>query len=405
MTLNTTETNKNRSRNSASESISTGMSKVPSSSDRSRFRKSLLTPVAALVLFLIFGGLLDVGANQYTQLICLYICVNALLALSLNLVNGFTGQFSIGHAGFMAIGAYVSAYLSTTPLIFGAKLVFFTGDFQFLSYLIFATAGGLVAAAAGYVVGLPSLRLRGDYLAIVTLGFGEIIRVILLNTEAIGGARGMFGISSPAAVVLGPITLSPFFVMFGLAGFWVIVTFMVLWRLGYSVHGRAFLSVREDEIAAEAMGVNTTKLKVRAFVISSFFAGVAGAIFAHSAHYLNPSTFTFTKSVDAIIMVVLGGMGSLTGSVIAAIVVTIVPEFVLRPLQEYTHVDLRMVIYSLALILFMIMRPQGIFGSREVTDIWASFKKRRLRSHDESLKPDQVSESRSASNPGAGGNC
>ena len=125
------------------------------------------------------------------------------------------------------------------------------------------------------------------------------------------------------------------------------------------------------------MGVNTTKLKVRAFVISSFFAGVAGAIFAHSAHYLNPSTFTFTKSVDAIIMVVLGGMGSLTGSVVAAIVVTIVPEFVLRPLQEYTHVDLRMVIYSLALILFMIMRPQGIFGSLEITDIWRNYRSRR----------------------------
>lgn len=336
-----------------------------------------LWPASALALFLAFGVLLDVGANQYTQLICLYICVNALLALSLNLVNGFTGQFSIGHAGFMAIGAYVSAYLSTAPMIFGYHFVLLTGDFQFVSYLIFAAAGGLMAALAGYIVGLPSLRLRGDYLAIVTLGFGEIIRVILLNTEAVGGARGMFGIPSPTAVVLGPITLSPFLVMFGLAGFWVVLTFTVLWRLGYSIHGRAFLSVREDEIAAEAMGVNTTKLKVRAFVISSFFAGVAGAIFAHSAHYLNPSTFTFTKSVDAIIMVVLGGMGSLTGSVVAAIVVTIVPEFVLRPLQEYTHVDLRMVIYSLALILFMIMRPQGIFGSLEITDIWRNYRSRR----------------------------
>ena len=144
---------------------------------------------------------------------------------------------------------------------------------------------------------------------------------------------------------------------------------MLLWRLGYSIHGRTFLSVREDEIAAQSVGINTTRIKVYAFVISSFFAGVAGSIFAHASHYLNPSTFGFTKSVDAIIMVVLGGMGSLSGSVFAAVVITLLPEF-LRPLQDYTGIDLRMVIYSLALIIFMIVRPQGIFGTREITDLW-----------------------------------
>lgn len=336
---------------------------------RREFQKSLLTPVISMIVILGIGVVLDTSTNAYTQLIMLYICVNAILALSLNLVNGFTGQFSIGHAGFMAIGAYVSAYLSSKPEIGGAPFELFTGSLDILNYLVFGIAGGLVAAAAGWLVGLPSLRLRGDYLAIVTLGFGEIIRVVLLNTQAVGGARGMFGIPGPTEIVMGPITLSSFLANFLLAGFWVILTFIVLWRLGHSSYGRAFLSVREDEIAAEAMGVNTTSVKVKAFVISSFFAGVAGALFAHSAHYLNPSTFGFTKSVDAIIMVVLGGMGSLSGSVLAAIVVTIVPEFVLRPLQDYTGVDLRMVIYSLALIIFMITRPQGIFGTRELPDI------------------------------------
>lgn len=315
-------------------------------------KRSLMAPILSLVVFAIVGLILGETTNQYVQLILLYICVNSILALSLNLVNGFTGQFSIGHAGFMAIGAYVSAWLSMNAVLV-------SGPLEFLNYILYAAAGGLVAALAGWFVGLPSLRLRGDYLAIVTLGFGEIIRVILLNTEAVGGARGLFGIPAPM----------DFFTKFMLAAFWVSTTFIVLWRLVHSVHGRAFLSVREDEIAAQAMGIDTTRMKVQAFVISSFFAGVAGSIFAHAAQYLNPSTFTFTKSVDSIIMVVLGGLGSLTGSVIAAIIVTILPEFVLRPLQDYTGVDLRMVIYSLTLIIFMIVRPQGIFGTREWSDL------------------------------------
>lgn len=335
----------------------------------SRMWKSWLSPLISMAILTIVGVFIDQFFNQYVQLIILFACANIILALSLNLVNGFTGQFSIGHAGFMAIGAYVSAYLSMKPEFFGTKFTVFPESIEYLNYLVFAICGGLAAAAAGWVVGLPSLRLRGDYLAIVTLGFSEIIRVILLNTQAVGGARGLFGIPEPGAISLGPITLSPFLVMYIQAAFWVTVTFIILWRLIHSVHGRAFLSVREDEIAAQAMGVNTTQVKVRAFVISSFFAGVAGSIFAHSANYLNPSTFGFTKSVDVIIMIVLGGMGSLSGSVLAAIFITFLPEFVLRPLQEYTQIDFRMVIYSVTLILFMVLRPKGIFGSRELSDI------------------------------------
>ena len=343
---------------------------------QSRFAKSFIAPIVGFAVLLAVGGLLDAGTNGYTQLICLYICINVILALSLNLVNGFTGQFSLGHAGFMATGAYVAAYLASQSVGPGAPMMIFPPAVEWLNFPIYAIAGGIVAALAGWFVGLPSLRLKGDYLAIVTLGFGEIIRVILLNTETVGGARGMFGIPGPSEFVVGSFVFSSFMMSWLWAAFWVTVTFIVHWRLVRSTHGRGFQSVREDEIAAEAMGINTTSMKVRAFVISSFFAGVAGAMFAFATKYLNPSTFTFTKTVDVIIMVVLGGMGSLTGSVLAAIIVTILPEFVLRPLQQYTGVDLRMVIYSLLLIVFMVARPQGIFGKTEITEFF--FRRKRV---------------------------
>src|SRR5262249_32845629 len=213
--------------------------------------------------------------------------------------------------------------------------------------LVSLVAGGLLAAAAGWLVGLPSLRLRGDYLAIVTLGFGEIIRVLILNIEAIGGARGLPGI--PA--------YSNFFWGFGAVG-----TVVLLARnLAHSTYGRALFAIRDDEVAAESLGVDTTKFKVLAFVLGAFFAGVAGGLFAHFLSYLNPSSFTFLKSIEVIAMVVLGGMGSISGSVIAAIVLTLLPE-VLRPVKEF-----RMVLYSLMLIVLMITRPQGLMGTRELS--------------------------------------
>lgn len=326
--------------------------------------KSLVAPIVSAILLIAFGYLLDAVSNPYTQFVMLLILTNVVLATSLNLVNGFTGQFSLGHAGFMAVGAYTSAWLVTRPELAAVP--------DYLRFLTLPIAAGLIAAAAGYIVGLPSLRLKGDYLAIVTLGFGEIIRVILLNSDAVGGARGLYGIPSTAAVpALG---MSDFVAQFSVASIWTVITFVTLWRIVHSAKGRAFLSVREDEIAAEAMGINITQTKVRAFVISAFFAGVGGALFAHSVKYLNPATFTFTKSVDIIIMIVLGGMGSFTGSVVAAAIITVLPEMVLRELQQLTGVDLRMVIYSLMLILFMILRPQGILGTREATDILKSLR-------------------------------
>jgi branched-chain amino acid transport system permease protein len=207
--------------------------------------------------------------------------------------------------------------------------------------------GGLLAAAAGYLVGLPSLRLRGDYLAIVTLGFGEIIRVLITNIDAVGAARGLPGI--------------PGWVNFFWVGLGVASVVAVARNLAHSTHGRALFAIREDEIAAEALGVNTTAYKVLAFVLGAFFAGVAGGVFAHFLSYLNPNSFTFIKSIEVIAMVVLGGLGSISGSVLAAIILTLLPE-VLRPVKEY-----RMVIYSLMLIILMNTRPQGLLGTRELS--------------------------------------
>lgn len=320
--------------------------------------KALKNPLLSLIGLCLFGLAVEFGLDAYIQLTILFICVNSLLAMSLNLVNGYTGQFSLGHAGFMALGAYFSAYASTRWNIFPPNL-------SLLTAFIYTLGSGLIAAAAGFIVGLPSLRLKGDYLAIVTLGFGEIIRVALLNMDFLGGPRGLANIPS----------LGSFPVSFAFTSVWLVICFFTIWRVMHSSHGRGFLSVREDEIAAESVGINTTNMKVRAFVLSSFFAGVAGALFAHITNFINPSSFGFLTSVNAVIMVVLGGMGSMTGSIVAAVFITALPEL-LRPLQEITGVDLRMVIYSLALILVMIWRPKGIFGELELSDVWRKYVRR-----------------------------
>ena len=328
--------------------------------------KAQIAPLAIFGIFILVALFLDQNPNQYTQLIFTYILINIILALSLNLVSGFTGQFSLGHAGFMAVGAYVSGALSLGIIPFIHP---FSGGLEIFNFFIYSILGGLAAAVAGMIVGIPSLQLKGDYLAIVTLGFGEIIRIVLQNMNAVGGSRGMLGIPGPQALDFGTQEVSAFFVSYTYASFWVVVAIFTVWRLIRSTHGRAFLSVREDEIAAESMGVNTVSTKIQAFLISSFFAGIAGSILGYTNHFLSPATFSFVKSVDVIIMVVLGGLGSITGSIISACFITIFPELILRPLQEYTKIDLRMVIYALTLILFMVLRPKGIFGTNEISDL------------------------------------
>lgn len=290
--------------------------------------------------------------GPYLFSILISVGISSILAVSLNLVNGFTGQFSMGHAGFMSVGAYTSAMITLT-LNQKAPGLMSSPVLSILVFLASLYAGGIVASLVGYLVGLPSLRLKGDYLAIVTLGFGEIIRVIILNINAVGGARGLPGISQ--------------FTSFGWLFTVLLLTLFVVWRVIHSAQGRRLLAVREDEIAADSMGVNSTQAKVRAFVLGSFFAGTAGGLYAHYFQYLNPATFDFNRSFEVIIMVVLGGMGSLTGSVLAAVLLTAVRE-ALRPLQELTQIDFRMVIYSVFLIVLMLTRPNGLLGTREWMD-------------------------------------
>lgn len=272
--------------------------------------------------------------NDYLQATIATICINIILAVSLNLITGFTGQFSLGHAGFMSIGAYVCGLtLMRMPTIWG-----------FLAGLL---GGAILAAIVGFLVGLPTLRLRGDYLAIATLGMSEIIRIIFINIEITNGAAGLSGIPR--------FTNWTFLYIFSVGTILLIANFLK------STHGRACISIREDEIAAEAMGVNTTKYKVTAFTIGSFCAGIAGALYAAYFYFLNPNTFGFLKSIDVLVIVVLGGMGSLSGSVLAAILLAIISTV----LQDFS--DLRMVIYSLLLIIIMIFRPQGLMGSKEIS--------------------------------------
>jgi branched-chain amino acid transport system permease protein len=313
-------------------------------------RARLLRFAVLIAVIFVLGRLLPGVVNPYLLQIITLCGINIILAVSLNLINGFTGQFSLGHAGFMAVGAYLSAaftyFLARDWVAVLASRGVPETAAEAALFLCALALGGGVAAVVGFLVGLPSLRLRGDYLAIVTLGFGEIIRVIFLNIEAVGAARGFSDI--PAWSGLTWVLL------------WTALAIAVIWNVVHSTHGRAFISVREDEIASEALGIDTTRYKVVAFVIGAFFAGVAGGLFAHYLGYVHTNSFSFIKSIEIVIMVVLGGMGSITGSVLAAIVLTLMPE-VLRPVKDY-----RMVLYSFLLIVLMIARPQGLLGTREV---------------------------------------
>jgi branched-chain amino acid transport system permease protein len=285
-----------------------------------------------------------VRQGPYYYQIMMLAGINVILAVSLNLTNGVTGQFSIGHAGFFAIGAYVAASVSVYagPGLQTAMSPLPPALADSVVLLLASIAGVSAAAAAGWLVGMPSLRLRGDYLAIVTLGFGEIIRVLILNIDAVGGARGFTGI---------PRYSNFFWIGLGVVG--AITTVRSLVR---SSHGRALLSIREDEIAAQAMGIAVTRHKVTAFVIGAAFAGLAGSLFGHFTMYLHTNSFTFVKSFEIIIMIALGGLGSLAGAALGAVVLTVLPEL-FRGFAEY-----RMVIYALALIVIMIYRPRGLLG-------------------------------------------
>ncbi len=294
-------------------------------------KKNMISLIVVLLIYFTVVLLSNMGiVDSYIQLNMVIIGINIILAVSLNLITGFTGQFSLGHAAFMSIGAYASGILT-------AKLGY--------PFIVGIAGAALIASLAGIIIGIPTLRLKGDYLAIATLGFGEIIKILGINNSYIGGAIGLNDI--------------PRYTNWTWLYFLVVATILIISNFVKSYHGRACISIREDEIAAEAMGVNTTYYKILAFTMGAFFAGIAGALYANYFYFIKPDTFGFMKSVDILVIVVFGGMGSITGSIVGAIVLSIISVF-LQGVPE-----LRMVIYAVVLFLIMVYRPQGIMGDKE----------------------------------------
>ncbi|QAT62712.1 branched-chain amino acid ABC transporter permease [Acidilutibacter cellobiosedens] len=291
------------------------------------FNLILILSIYFIVEFLINRGIID----SYIILNIVVIGVNIILAVSLNLITGITGQFSLGHAAFMSIGAYASAIMT-------AKL----GQ----PFIVGIIAAALSASLAGIIIGIPTLRLKGDYLAIATLGFGEIIKIIGLNNDYIGGATGLNDI--------------PQYTNWTWIYFCVVITIIIINNFIKSYNGRACISIREDEIASETMGVNTTYYKILVFTMGAFFAGIAGALYANYFYFIRPDSFGFMKSIDILVIVVFGGIGSVLGSVVGAVMLSIISVF----LQNIP--ELRMVVYSVILFLIMVYRPQGLIGKNDL---------------------------------------
>jgi branched-chain amino acid transport system permease protein len=294
--------------------------------------------LAGAALLLALSWLLPASGllNPYVVQILMYVGINMILTLALNLVNGYMGEFSVGHAGFMAIGAYVSSVCTVALLPRAWAALAFPGVL---------VLGGLAAALAGLVVAYPSFRTRGDYLAIVTLAFNMIVKSVLENLEIVGGPRGYLGMPRLTSLVW--------------VAAWVLVTLFVLRNLVYSNFGRGIMAIREDEVAANLTSVDTRRLKIYAFLLSAFFTGVAGGLFAHLLQFINPRSFSILKSTDMLVMVYLGGVGSLAGSLLGATIFTVMLE-VLRFLGLW-----RWVVGPLLLVLLMIFRPRGILGFKE----------------------------------------
>jgi len=318
---------------------------------RSNLLRQLGIAGVTLAVLYVLGLGLELGVIEYVQRIVLLAGINIILAVGLNLINGTTGQFSIGHAGFMAVGAYGAAFLGVQlrPIVAGAL-----GDSALADAVTFnlaLLAGALLAAIAGLLVGMPSLRLKGDYLAVVTLGFGEIIRIVFNNARFLGAATGYFG-NDPAG-------LPPYTTFFWVYA-WALLVVVAVARLTFSQVGRSLIAIREDEIAAESMATPTTRLKVLAFTLSAAAAGIAGGLFAHMQSGVQPEDFKFEKSIDMIVMVIVGGLGSISGAVLGGVFVAVTLEL-MRDLAQY-----RLVLYALLLVGIMLARPQGLLGTREL---------------------------------------
>ncbi len=351
-----------------------------------RLTVPLLLGITLIVLVMLsYYNVIDL----YIQSVIMFIGINIIFAASLNIVNGYMGEFSCGHAAFMAIGAYAASvlnvFLFTKDRVFGEPLL--NPEFSLYFFPFVLLAGGLAAAVAGMLVALPSFKTRGDYLAIITIAANFIVISTIVNLDVIGGSRGFMGMRSVTFAMEDVVDL-PWMLI------WVILgTFFSIWlirRYVSSTYGKGIIAIHQDEVAAEMMSVNTNKMKLMAFMISAGLAGLAGGLFAHILGYINPNSFGILKSTEALVMVYLGGMGSLSGSVLAAILFTLLLEglrFVIPWIDSGLHwLHLlpddyqvsqvwKWVIIPLILVLLMQFRPEGIMGNKELSDIFPRLKK------------------------------
>lgn len=307
--------------------------------------------------------------NQYIQTVIMSIGINIIFASSLNIVNGYMGEFSCGHAGFMAVGAYISSLLSiilfTENKFFGAPLL--PPESSLLLFPVVIFIGGIFAAAAGLLVAIPSFKTRDDYLAIITIASNYIIMTAINNLEVVGASRGLMGMKNTIRAMSSVVPLAWMLLWVLL---FVAICILAISRLMNSVLGKGISTIRYDEISAEIMSVNTNRMKLLAFCFSSGLAGVAGGLFAHMLGFINPASFNIMKSTEGMVMVYLGGMGSLSGSVLSAVFFTFLLQ-ILQPLQI-----LKWVFIPLLLILLMQFRPEGIMGNKELPYLWAQIKAR-----------------------------
>ncbi len=327
-------------------------------------------PLAVLLLFVVaIGGSWLRIFNDYWQLVLLFMGINVILTVSLNLINGYMGEFSCGHAGFMAVGAYVTSVLTVwlfaDDKVFGPPVLH--AGWAIPLFPVALIIGAIAAALVGLLVAIPSFRTRGDYLAIITLAVNYIIKSGIENMEVIGGPRGFVGMKR-VMNGMGDVFDVPWLLIWTFIG--MLVTILIIRNFMSSTLGKGVEAIREDEIAAELMSVNTKRVKMIAFMLSCGLAGLAGGLFAHGpGGYINPGTFTILKSTEVMVMVYLGGMGSISGSIISAIGFTLLLE-VLRPLGVF-----KWVLIPLLLVVMMLRRPSGIMGSKELGDVFPKLRK------------------------------
>lgn len=336
----------------------------------SNSQRKFIMPVTTVIMILIITVLAKFEIiNNYFQTIIVTICINIIMSASLNIVNGYMGEFSCGHGGFMATGAYVSSVVTLVLFKNGNAITGYAllpEGWALLGFPIAVIIGGLASMLVSLIVAIPSFKTRDDYLAIITVAANFIVTTAINNIPAVGASRGLMGMKSVMNGMAGVIDI-PWILVWGLI--FAITAVVAIHFLMNSTLGKGISAVKYDEISAEIMSVDTNRMKLIAFTFSSFLAGIAGGLFAHLLGFINPSSFGIMKSTESLVMVYLGGMGSLSGSVISAVVFTFLLEL-LRPAQI-----LKWVIIPLILILIMEFHPEGIMGSRELTQVFPALKK------------------------------